>query len=143
MFYAKGNEGAYLLLYQVYAILFTIAWCSFFTISILLFLKWTIGLRVTEEEEEKGLDRALHDETVIKAPAPVADLSMYPSNVHGGDFLSKLNLERSDTNVKPLSPTVEVGDLTDCIELASLVSPPPGDQKAFLLPDVTEKDKIV
>ncbi|MEP6898506.1 MAG: ammonium transporter [Rhodanobacter sp.] len=41
---------------------FTIAWSAVFTLIILKLIDWTIGLRVSEEQEQIGLDLALHEE---------------------------------------------------------------------------------
>ncbi|HEY0199368.1 MAG TPA: ammonium transporter [Rhodanobacter sp.] len=41
---------------------FTIAWSAVFTLIILKLIDWTLGLRVSEEQEQIGLDLALHEE---------------------------------------------------------------------------------
>ncbi|NKB38144.1 MAG: ammonium transporter [Gammaproteobacteria bacterium] len=50
------------LLTQTIGILATAAWCAVVTIVLLKLLDALIGLRVTEEEENEGLDLVLHDE---------------------------------------------------------------------------------
>ncbi|MGE4596696.1 MAG: ammonium transporter [Methylophilaceae bacterium] len=47
---------------QFIAIFVTIVWSAFFTYVILKILNNTLGIRVTTEQEEIGLDVALHDE---------------------------------------------------------------------------------
>jgi agmatine/peptidylarginine deiminase len=42
--------------------LFTIAWSFTWTYCILQIIDKTIGLRVTEEDEEEGLDSSIHNE---------------------------------------------------------------------------------
>jgi len=49
---------------QVYGVLATIAWCAVATFAILMLLKFTIGIRVSEAAEVEGLDVALHGESV-------------------------------------------------------------------------------
>jgi Amt family ammonium transporter len=49
---------------QLTAIGATMAYCAVVTAVILLVLKFTIGLRVSEEAEDEGLDVALHGEAV-------------------------------------------------------------------------------
>jgi Amt family ammonium transporter len=49
---------------QVYGILATIAWCAVATFVILMVLKFTIGIRVSEQAEVEGLDIALHGESI-------------------------------------------------------------------------------
>jgi Amt family ammonium transporter len=49
---------------QVYGVLATIAWCAIATFVILIILKYTIGIRVSEAAEVEGLDVALHGESV-------------------------------------------------------------------------------
>lgn len=41
---------------------FTIIWSAVLSLIILKLIDWTIGLRVTEEQEQLGLDLALHEE---------------------------------------------------------------------------------
>ncbi|RXL79555.1 ammonium transporter, partial [Citrobacter sp. AAK_AS5] len=48
---------------QLVAALSAMAYSAIATSAILLALKHTVGLRVTEEEELQGLDLSLHDET--------------------------------------------------------------------------------
>ncbi|HET6321700.1 MAG TPA: ammonia channel protein, partial [Hyphomicrobium sp.] len=49
---------------QIYGVLATIAWCAVATFVILMLLKLTIGIRVSEAAEVEGLDVALHGESV-------------------------------------------------------------------------------
>jgi len=49
---------------QIYGVLATIAWCAIATFVILMLLKFTIGIRVSEAAEVEGLDVALHGESV-------------------------------------------------------------------------------
>jgi Amt family ammonium transporter len=49
---------------QVYGVLATIAWAAIATFVILIVLKYTIGIRVSETAEVEGLDVALHGESV-------------------------------------------------------------------------------
>ena len=49
---------------QVYGVLATIAWAAIATFVILIVLKYTIGIRVSEAAEVEGLDVALHGESV-------------------------------------------------------------------------------
>lgn len=66
IFYATGYEGWWLLLYQLAAIGFSIGWSVFFSFIIIKGLMMSpIGLRVSEEEEELGLDRSQHGETIF------------------------------------------------------------------------------
>ncbi|ESQ77009.1 ammonium transporter [Asticcacaulis sp. YBE204] len=55
------SEGANVMT-QLYGLLFTIAWSAVGTFIILVICKFTTGLRVSEADEELGLDSALHDE---------------------------------------------------------------------------------
>ncbi len=47
---------------QLMAIGATLGWAFFATLAILFVLKWTMGLRVDEEQEEEGLDISQHGE---------------------------------------------------------------------------------
>ena len=44
-------------------ILFTIIWCGFFTFIILRFVDNILGLRISEDEEEVGIDLSEHGES--------------------------------------------------------------------------------
>ena len=57
-----GNAGQVLI--QVYGILGTLIYDAVATLIILFILKFTIGLRVSEEAERDGLDLSLHGEMV-------------------------------------------------------------------------------
>jgi len=48
---------------QITGILFTIIWCGFFTFIILKFVDNILGLRISEDEEEVGLDLSEHGES--------------------------------------------------------------------------------
>jgi len=48
---------------QLISVLFTALWCSAATVVTMLVVKWTVGLRVSEENERVGLDIASHGES--------------------------------------------------------------------------------
>ena len=48
---------------QIVGILFTIIWCGFFTFIILRFVDNVLGLRISEDEEEAGIDLSEHGES--------------------------------------------------------------------------------
>ena len=48
---------------QAVAVLVTWAYAFVMTLIILKFLNWVMGLRVSDEEEETGLDLSQHSET--------------------------------------------------------------------------------
>ncbi|MCD2452637.1 ammonium transporter [Methylicorpusculum oleiharenae] len=48
---------------QALAVLVTIGWSALFSYLILKAIEWTMGLRVTKDEEEQGLDIVMHEET--------------------------------------------------------------------------------
>ncbi|WP_409560259.1 ammonium transporter [Hyphomicrobium sp. B1] len=56
-----GNPGQMML--QVEGVAMTLVWSGVVSLIILLLIKYTIGLRVSEAEEAEGLDLALHGET--------------------------------------------------------------------------------
>ncbi len=65
IFYSNNNSGTTLLKYQIYAILIVTLWSSFWTYVVLKIIDRMIGLRVSVDAEEKGLDLAIHDETLV------------------------------------------------------------------------------
>ena len=58
----EGNANQ--LLIQLQGVLVSVVWCAVVTFLILMALKATIGLRVSEEVERAGLDHALHGEAL-------------------------------------------------------------------------------
>jgi ammonium transporter, Amt family len=60
LFYG-GN--ATLLLHQVLGVLFTIVWCGVLTTVIGLAIKYTIGWRISEDDEVDGIDFVEHGES--------------------------------------------------------------------------------
>jgi len=65
VFYANTYHGGRQIGFQLYGITCTLFWALFMTFLILVFVDKTIGLRVSETEEELGLDASLHGESVI------------------------------------------------------------------------------
>ncbi|HUY68905.1 MAG TPA: ammonium transporter [Alphaproteobacteria bacterium] len=58
--WVDGHPGQILI--QLEGMAWTIGWCAIATFVILMIIEHTIGLRVSEEVEREGLDRALHGE---------------------------------------------------------------------------------
>jgi Amt family ammonium transporter len=58
---ASGGNFA-MFLAQLQGVIFSYLWIGIFTAIILLIIKATVGLRVTPDEEERGLDFVAHGE---------------------------------------------------------------------------------
>ena len=58
----EGNAGQLAL--QAEGILVTVVWCAVVSLILYKVIDWTIGLRVTPEEEVEGLDYSLHGEII-------------------------------------------------------------------------------
>ena len=67
VFYKNGEQ----LGWQLAGICVTAGYCSIMTAIILLCLKVTIGLRVSEEDEDIGLDASEHGHTTMPTTMPV------------------------------------------------------------------------
>lgn len=89
LFYTNTKDGGHQLGVQIYAIVVVAGWSAFMTFVILKALDLTIGLRISEKDEEDGLDSSLHGETIIV-------LDQY-TKVEGGSRSSK------DTTTKVVS----------------------------------------
>jgi len=67
--FPKGGGGLFyggdstLLYHQFMGVLFTIVWCGVFTAIIGLAIKYTIGWRISEDDEIEGIDLTEHGET--------------------------------------------------------------------------------
>jgi Amt family ammonium transporter len=59
LFYGGSGE---LLWHQFLGVLFTIVWCGAFTVIIGLAIKYTMGWRISPDEEIDGIDFAQHGE---------------------------------------------------------------------------------
>ena len=49
---------------QLISCLATMAWTAVGTFIILMIIKYTVGLTVTEDEQDEGLDLVLHGEAI-------------------------------------------------------------------------------
>lgn len=76
VFYTDTHYGGRQLGIQLYAITFSVFWALILTFGILLVVDFTIGARVTEKEEEIGLDKSIHGES-IGSFVPVVE-SLHP-----------------------------------------------------------------
>ncbi len=65
VYYAGLEVGGTQLGKQIYGIVVTCGWAAFMTAIICYGIEYTIGLRVSAEAEEKGLDSSIHGETVV------------------------------------------------------------------------------
>jgi len=72
---------AYVLGMQVYGIVVTIGWSFIVTYIILVIIDNTMGLRVSEDHEEEGLDSSMHGHTI---DGPVDESKL--KKVHSADF---------------------------------------------------------
>jgi len=91
VYYGDLTVGGNQLAAQLYGISISIGWASFATYIILKLVDLTIGLRVSEAEEDAGLDSSLHGESltsgepakeyeVVKGPVSEADgIEMTPA----------------------------------------------------------------
>lgn len=91
VFYSNNSSGGHQLGLQLYGIVVCAGWSLFMSTVLLLAIDRAIGLRVTEQEEDEGLDLNLHGETIIleremyvKKRASV-ELSMGAADRHGQD----------------------------------------------------------
>jgi len=64
VFYGSLHTGGYQLAMQLYAIACTILYAGFCSWCILVLIDRTIGLRVTADQEQAGLDSSLHGESM-------------------------------------------------------------------------------
>jgi Amt family ammonium transporter len=60
--YAEGVTMSSQLIVQLYGVLATTFWCGIMTLVLLLLTKKLVGLRITEDQENVGLDVSEHDE---------------------------------------------------------------------------------
>ena len=65
VFYTNIFYGGRQLGIQLYAITFSIFWALVFTVGICFLIDVTIGLRVSEQDEELGLDHTIHGESIV------------------------------------------------------------------------------
>ena len=68
VFYGNTWYGGHTLGVQCAAIAFALSWSAVVSFILLKGIDLTLGLRVSAEDEEAGLDSSLHGETVINSP---------------------------------------------------------------------------
>ena len=66
VYYAGLEVGGKQLGLQIYGIIVTCGWAAFMTTLICYAIELTMGLRVSAEHEELGLDSSIHGETVLE-----------------------------------------------------------------------------
>eukprot|EP00981_Chlorochromonas_danica_P002297 scaffold440_cov277-Ochromonas_danica.AAC.31 len=64
VFYSDTHNGGMQWAHQLYAIVVTVGWSIFMTTIIVYVVDMILGLRVSAEQEEEGLDISLHNETL-------------------------------------------------------------------------------
>ena len=89
VFYANTDIGGNQLANQLYAITVSAFWALIVTSLILVVLDYTIGLRVSADEEEAGLDSSLHGESIIplegvKYEKKVVEMEVVPKHELAG-----------------------------------------------------------
>ena len=67
LLYGNGEQ----LIAQILSVIVTMAYAGLGTLALLMILKPIMGLRVSPQVEEKGLDIALHGETVAQMPEDI------------------------------------------------------------------------
>jgi Amt family ammonium transporter len=65
VFYANTHDGGHQLAMQLYGIVVCAGWAAFASFILLQLIDKTIGLRVNEETEAKGLDLSYHNESIV------------------------------------------------------------------------------
>jgi Amt family ammonium transporter len=75
VFYTDTFHGGRQLGIQIYATIFAFFWSLVFTLIILVLIDYLFGLRVSDAQEEAGLDASLHGETVVSASKPTVAMS--------------------------------------------------------------------
>lgn len=85
MYYSGVEDGGKQLAIQIVGILFSAGWAFFVTLGILLIIDKTIGLRVSEEAEEVGLDSSIHGESNTGRPTFEKAIEPHSIGVAAGD----------------------------------------------------------
>lgn len=93
VYYANTWVGGHLLGKQVISICFTVTWSAVVTYILMKAIDLTIGLRVSAEEEEMGLDSSLHGESLH------ADQTGYTTTETGEIQMNSKYAEKADGNV--------------------------------------------
>jgi len=80
VYYAGLKVGGTQLGAQIAGILFSLAWSGFISFFILYAIDVTIGLRVSAEEEDLGLDASIHGESIV-AETDFLDTNSFVENI--------------------------------------------------------------
>jgi Amt family ammonium transporter len=65
VFYANTEDGGHQLGIQIYAIVVVGAYSAFASFLILIVLDKTMGLRISDQEEQEGMDSSFHGESLV------------------------------------------------------------------------------
>ena len=65
VYYAGLKEGGKCLGIQIYGVVVSAGWAAFMSFILLVTIDRTIGLRVSAEDEDAGLDSSLHGESIL------------------------------------------------------------------------------
>jgi Amt family ammonium transporter len=84
VFYSSTWIGGHQLAKQLVGITFSIAWSGIGSFILLKIIDLTMGLRVSEAEEEEGLDTSLHGETIVD-PEKKGDLKSARNPIVDGE----------------------------------------------------------
>eukprot|EP01034_Spumella_vulgaris_P030934 gene30934-38233_t len=93
VFYADTHIGGTQFGKQIYGIVVVSGWAAFMSLIILMSLDLTIGLRVSDEQEDEGLDEALHKESIFDSQhgrrVPISPHAIAGSDKHKDAEMSK------------------------------------------------------
>lgn len=78
VYYSNMTHGGKQLGLQIYGILVSVGWSAFASALLLLAIDRTMGLRVSAEHEDTGLDASIHGESI--GPAKMDGLELVPTN---------------------------------------------------------------
>lgn len=130
VFYSIDGHGWHRLAKQLFGMTFTIGWSAVGTYVVLKVIDLTVGLRVSAEDEIKGLDKALHGESLtntsiheIIRKSSERELSDH-KNVGNNADSKKPGDQGSEANMNSTSEVVLAVQGTSCSEVdIEMVSP--------------------
>jgi Amt family ammonium transporter len=89
VFYTDTFYGGRQLGIQIYAIVFSVFWAAVFTVGILFIVDKTMGLRVSESDEQVGLDKSIHGESMVDEKPIDTKMAKYALSADDDDDIKK------------------------------------------------------
>jgi ammonia channel protein AmtB len=106
VFYGSVSQGGHQLAAQLAGIAFSVGWAGFVSFLLLKAIDSTIGLRVSAEDEDAGLDTSLHNETIVSPEGVKYEQARKRESLRQDDGVEMGGIPPSSTGEAIIDPAV-------------------------------------